>query len=57
MIPREQTLIAVGQESPEEISICLRVGDCPIERDGVVLVPHSVCGRVEDSDGSCTTVT
>lgn len=52
MIPRKQTLIGVGQESPEEISICLRVGDCPVERDSVVLVPDRVRSRVEDSDGS-----
>lgn len=52
MIPREQTLISVEQIGSEEISICLRVGDCPVERDCVVLVPDSVCGRVKDSNGS-----
>lgn len=54
VIPREQTLISVEQVGSEEISICLRVGDCPVERDCVVLVPDSVCGRVKDSNGSCT---
>lgn len=54
MIPREQTLISVEQVGSEEISICLRVGDCPVERDCVVLVPDSVRGRVKDSNGSCT---
>lgn len=54
MIPREQTLISVEQVGSEEISICLGVGDCPVERDCVVLVPDSVRGRVKDSNGSCT---
>lgn len=54
VIPREQTLISVEQVGSEEISICLGVGDCPVERDCVVLVPDSVRGRVKDSNGSCT---